>query len=184
MPPNPAQMAAAAAAHAQAQAQARAAPAMAAEDQPAAKKQRTDGVAAAGAGGAPGTGAAAPAAAAAGAKGKLVPEAEFRASHPASVSLRVVLPSDPSVAFNFNGQTLDVTMQLTDSVQTLKERLSSQLNNMPPNKMKLQFAAGTGSGVTAGGTHLNKDDATLAFYNVPNGATLSVGVKERGGKKK
>ena len=154
------------------------APPIATDELPANKKQRTDasaaapGVAAPAAAAAASTGAA-PAAGAA--KGKLVPESEWLSSHSPSVSLTVVVPTDPSVAFNFAGQTVSLSMQLTDTVQTLKDKLSGSVNNMPANKMKM--ATGTG-------THLNKDDATLAFYNVADGATINLGIKERGGKKK
>jgi len=135
--------------------------------------------------------AAAAATAAAGKGGKqLLSEADFRAAHPPTVSLRVVVPSDAASPFAFAGQTLTLTAQLADSVGALKEQVSSLLGTasgakqpLPANKMKLQFAAG-GEGATAAGVYLNKDDATLAFYNVPNEATLSLGVKERGGQKK
>jgi len=109
------------------------------------------------------------------AAGGKISEADFRALNPPTVSLRVVVPTDPSAAFNFNGQTIDVTAALVDTVQSLKEKLSAQLNHMPANKMKM---------AVTGGAHLNKDDLTLAFYNVTNGATITIGIKERGGKKK
>lgn len=150
------------------------APAMATDDLPANKKQRTDAAAAAPGVAAPAAAAAA-AAASGGAKGKLLPESEFLAGRSPSVSLKVVVPTDPSAPFNFAGQTVALTLQLTDTVQTLKDRLSSSVNHMPANKMKL---------ATCAGTHLNKDEATLAFYNVADGTTVNLGIKERGGKKK
>ncbi len=57
----------------------------------------------------------------------------------------------------------------------VKNKLKPVLKDMPPQKMKLNFA---------GGSFLNKDDKTLAYYNIKSGAALHVGVKERAGRKK
>jgi splicing factor 3A subunit 1 len=101
------------------------------------------------------------------------------------VSLRVVVPSDPSSPYAFAGQTLSLVAQLGHTVAALKEQLSSLLGSgagkqvLPANKIKLQFT----SEATGADTYLNKDNATLAFYNVPADCTMQLGVKERGGKK-
>jgi len=154
------------------------APPAAAEDQPAAKKQRVSALDAA-------------ASTAAKLKGPagLIPESVFLSTNPPSVSISVQVPNDPNSAFNFKGQSIPLQLQLKDPVQTLKDKLSHQLNLMPTNKMKLQMppqpsAAAAASGGHTSTVHLNKDDVTLAFYNVADGATLTLGVKERGGKKK
>lgn len=148
----------------------RQAPSVDQEDEQASKRQKTDA-----AGTVP---AAAPSAAAGASKGKLLPESEFLALHPRAISVRILVPSDAAQPFKFQGQEIQLHLQLTDTVQTMKEALSKQLNDMPPNKMKLQFSA------ASGGVHINKDEVTLAFYNVVPDATINLGVKERGGKKK
>jgi len=107
---------------------------------------------------------------------KLIPEAEFLAANPPTVTIKVVVPADAKFAeFQFNGQMFELVLNLTDTVQTVKEKLRPQLNNMPDKKMKLNFA---------GGSFLNKDDKNMAFYNIKSGQHLLVGVKERAGKKK
>eukprot|EP00823_Brevimastigomonas_motovehiculus_P009056 TRINITY_DN872_c0_g1_i1.p1 TRINITY_DN872_c0_g1~~TRINITY_DN872_c0_g1_i1.p1 ORF type:complete len:773 (-),score=269.01 TRINITY_DN872_c0_g1_i1:176-2494(-) len=107
---------------------------------------------------------------------KLLPEQEWLAKNPATVSIRVVVPQDSQHSqWKFHGQTLDFTFNLTDTVETVKTKLKDALGGMPANKMKLNFS---------GGSFLNKDEASLAYYNVKSGSNLHVGVKERGGKKK
>lgn len=135
------------------------------EDEPAAKKQRTDA----------GPAAAAPTPAA----GKVkMSESDWLASNPLDVTLRIQVPNDPAQPFHFTGQEITLQLKLSDSIQTLKERLAPSLNSMPANKMKLQF------GPNSGGAHINKDELTLAAYNTPQDATIIIGIKERGGKKK
>jgi splicing factor 3A subunit 1 len=157
-PPPPAAMAAAGAG--------REAPRVEKEDEQPSKRQKT------------GEESSSAAAGAAAAKGKLLPEAEFLAAHPRTISVRIQVPSDASQPYHFSGQQISLQLQLTDSVQVMKEAIAQQLNGMPANKMKLQFAAGSG------GVHINKDDVSLAFYNVLPDSTINLGVKERGGKKK
>lgn len=116
-------------------------------------------------------------AAAGAAKSNLIPEAEFLAKNSSPISVTVSIPNDSDCSFNFVGQTIPLSgMSLTDTVLSLKEKLSSHLNQIPPNKVKLQL--------TSTGVFLAKDNLTLAFYNVTNNANISLGLKERGGKKK
>uniref|UniRef100_T1JZE1 Ubiquitin-like domain-containing protein n=1 Tax=Tetranychus urticae TaxID=32264 RepID=T1JZE1_TETUR len=54
----------------------------------------------------------------------------------------------------------------------INAKIHEQLG-LPPGKQKLQF-----------GSTFIKDSNTLAFCNIGSGATLTLGLKERGGRKK
>jgi splicing factor 3A subunit 1 len=58
------------------------------------------------------------------------------------------------------------------TVHALKEQISS-MTGMPANKQKMSLSSGL----------ILKNSATLAFYNVRSGDVVSVGAKERGGRK-
>lgn len=119
--------------------------------QPAAKKQKT------------------------GALSNLVPEEQFATQVAQQITLHVMLPVDPDKAeWGFNGQTLDISMGIRDTVSQLKDKITEQCG-MPGKKMKINFL---------NGAFLNKDSATLAFYNVRPDAQFQLGVRERGRRKK
>jgi len=105
----------------------------------------------------------------------LVPEAMWMAQTPPRFSVRVTVPGDLA-EFNCSGQTHEITCNIGDTVEAFKQQLSASCNNMPTGKMKVSF--------TATGIFLNKDNASLAFYNVGPGAQLQLGIRERGGRKK
>jgi len=99
----------------------------------------------------------------------------WMAQTPPRFPVRVSLPSDLA-EFNCNGQTIEIICNIGDTVEAFKQQISSLCNGMPAAKMKVNF--------TATGLFLNKDNATLAFYNVGPGAQLQLGIRERGGRKK
>lgn len=70
------------------------------------------------------------------------------------------------------GQVLTFTMNLVESVATLKQRIFDECG-IPIGKQKLQMD----------GLFL-KDNNTLAFYNILNGSAIHLLPKERGGRKK
>jgi len=107
---------------------------------------------------------------------RLLGEDEFlKQADSKTVLVRVMIPTDPEGEYTgwlFKGQTLDLSMQLTDTLTDVKNRISEQLGGMPDKKMKINFL---------GGSFLNRDDASLAYYNIGSGSILQLGVKERGG---
>lgn len=126
----------------------------AAENEPASKKAKTTGPEGGG--------------------GGLLPEAQFLAMNPGPVNVQVQMPDDRP-EFNCNGQTVSYTLKPTDTVDTLKQHITNSNNGMPGSKMKLNFM---------NGIFLNKDKMSMAHYNVRNGTTFQLGVRERGGRKK
>ncbi|KAL7514461.1 hypothetical protein ACHAXN_011719 [Cyclotella atomus] len=87
----------------------------------------------------------------------------------------VVVPHDPSNSnWNFNGQTIDVTLTARSKIKEVKEFLKEQLGGMPMNKMQLKHPV---SGF------MNKDALSLAHFNVGPGMTIDLVPKTRGGRK-
>jgi len=70
------------------------------------------------------------------------------------------------------GQTITFTLPLTENIGNLKTKIEHEVG-MPPGKQKLQWES-----------IFFKDGNTLAFYNITPGMTLSLQLKERGGRKK
>ncbi|KAK7454123.1 hypothetical protein BaRGS_00039595 [Batillaria attramentaria] len=103
----------------------------------------------------------------------LIPEDVFLQKNKGPVTLKVAVPNvADKPEWNLNGQTLDFTLPLTDTISVLKAKLNEMLT-MPAGKQKLQY-----EGIFV------KDSNTLAFYNMANGATVQLQMKERGGRKK
>lgn len=103
----------------------------------------------------------------------LIPEQEFLQSSPPNVSIKVQVPSSSEKPeWKLNGQVINLTLPYTDSLSVVKAKIH-ELISMPPGKQKLQY-----EGIFV------KDSNTLAFYNIPNGATIVLALKERGGRKK
>ena len=95
--------------------------------------------------------------------------------NPDEIYFCVVIPHDPSNSnWNFNGQTIDVTLGARSKIKDVKEFLKSQLGGMPMNKMQLRHPV---SGF------MNKDALTLAHFNVGPGMTIDLVPKTRGGRK-
>ncbi|KAL9244664.1 hypothetical protein vseg_018419 [Gypsophila vaccaria] len=101
----------------------------------------------------------------------LVPEDQFLAQHPGPVRINVSVPSVDEG--NLKGQVLEISMQsLAETVGSLKEKISAEIQ-LPANKQKLSGKAG-----------FLKDNLTLAYYNVGNGESLTLSLRERGGRKR
>ncbi len=94
--------------------------------------------------------------------------------HPNPINIIINVPNDPTASnWNFNGQTITVSVSVTASVKDLKESLGVEyLGNMPANKMQLKTNA-----------HGFLKDATLAALNIGPGTVIDVSSKSRGGKR-
>ncbi|KAM7500415.1 hypothetical protein LguiA_024829 [Lonicera macranthoides] len=100
----------------------------------------------------------------------LIPEDQFLAQHPGPVRISVSVPNVDEG--NLKGQVLDFTLQsLSETVGSLKEKIAGEIQ-LPSNKQKLSGKAG-----------FLKDNLSLAYYNVA-GETLSLSLRERGGRKR
>ncbi|XP_065371099.1 splicing factor 3A subunit 1 isoform X1 [Calliphora vicina] len=103
----------------------------------------------------------------------LVPESEFIAMHKSPITIQVQIPNvlDKS-EWKLNGQTIAVSLALTDPVSLLKSKIQEE-TGMPPAKQKISYEG-----------MFFKDSNTMAFYNLLSGATVHLQIKERGGRKK
>ncbi|XP_010932274.1 probable splicing factor 3A subunit 1 [Elaeis guineensis] len=101
----------------------------------------------------------------------LVPEDQFLAQHPGPVRVSVSVPNVDEG--NLKGQLLEIMIQsLSETVGSLKEKIAGEIQ-LPANKQKLSSRAG-----------FLKDNLTLAYYNIGPGETLTLALRERGGRKK
>ncbi|XP_017474571.1 PREDICTED: splicing factor 3A subunit 1-like [Rhagoletis zephyria] len=102
-----------------------------------------------------------------------IPESEFLQNNPPNVSVKIQVPhSSEKSEWRLNGQVINLTLPYTDVFSVVKAKIH-ELTNMPPGKQKLQY-----EGIFV------KDSNSLAFYNIPSGASIILGLKERGGRKK
>ncbi|KAK1934455.1 Splicing factor 3A subunit 1 [Phytophthora citrophthora] len=103
----------------------------------------------------------------------LIPEKEFAARHPGMVRLVVKVPNDPDNAqWKLEGQSLTVEVDVKETIRTLKQKLMTELQNMPVNKQQLKFSMG-----------FVKDALTCAHYNFVNSTVLELSVRQRGGRR-
>jgi len=103
----------------------------------------------------------------------LIPEDIFMMRNISPVTFKVLVPvMEDKPEWKMNGQMLNLTLNLNDTVATIKTRIMEELG-MPQGKQKLQHE-----------NMFYKDANTLAFYNVTPGTMLQLGLKERGGRKK
>ncbi|XP_061355455.1 probable splicing factor 3A subunit 1 [Gastrolobium bilobum] len=101
----------------------------------------------------------------------LIPEDQFLAQHPGSVRISVSVPNVDEG--NLKGQVLEITVQsLSETVSSLKEKIAGEIQ-LPANKQKLSAKPG-----------FLKDNMTLAYYNIGGGETLTLTLRERGGRKR
>ncbi|OAY79698.1 putative splicing factor 3A subunit 1 [Ananas comosus] len=101
----------------------------------------------------------------------LIPEDQFIAQHPGSIRISVSVPNVDEG--NLKGQTLEITVQsLSETIGSLKEKIAGEVQ-LPSNKQKLSARAG-----------FLKDNLTLAYYNIGPGDTVTLALRERGGRKK
>jgi len=104
----------------------------------------------------------------------LIPEDQFLLQHSGPIEIIVQVPTDTEKnEWNFNGQNVTLILNPKDTIQTLKDKIKESLG-MPQNKQKLK----------APGISILKETYSLAYYNMRSGTTVSLGVKERGGRKK
>jgi splicing factor 3A subunit 1 len=101
----------------------------------------------------------------------LIPEGQFLASNSSSSTFSVALPSDKP-EMNLNGQVISLTLALTDPVSVLKSKINEVIG-LAPGKQKLSREG-----------LFFKDQNTLAYYNIGDGTTVQLSLKERGGRKK
>ncbi|MCO5571131.1 hypothetical protein L7F22_024863 [Adiantum nelumboides] len=103
----------------------------------------------------------------------LIPEDQFLAQHPGAVRITVAVPLVEGEG-NLKGQTLEVTIHsLSETILSLKEKISGEIA-LPANKQKLSGRGG----------FFFKDNLSLAHYNVGPGETLTLALRERGGRKR
>ncbi|KAK1393656.1 putative splicing factor 3A subunit 1 [Heracleum sosnowskyi] len=101
----------------------------------------------------------------------LIPEDQFLAQYQGPTHINVSVPNIDGA--NLRGQVLEITVQsLSETISTLKEKIAGEIQ-LPSNKQKLSGKAG-----------FLKDNLSLAYYNVAGGGTLSLSLRERGGRKR
>lgn len=103
-----------------------------------------------------------------------IPEDEFLAKFKGPITINVQIPKEESKPeWKLQGQTISLTVDLKDTITLVKEKLK-ELVLVPANKQKIKTLT----------LPILKDQQTLASYNVMNGTTFILGLKERGGKNK
>ncbi|GER46208.1 Swap (Suppressor-of-White-APricot)/surpdomain-containing protein [Striga asiatica] len=100
-----------------------------------------------------------------------IPEDQFLAQHLGPARITISVPNVDEG--NLKGQVLEIGVQsLSETVASLKEKIAGEIQ-LPANKQKLSGKAG-----------FLKDNLSLAHYNVGPGDTLSLSLRERGGRKR
>ncbi|CAH2294957.1 splicing factor 3A subunit 1 [Pelobates cultripes] len=103
----------------------------------------------------------------------LMPEEEFLRRNKGPVTVKVQVPNmQDKTEWKLGGQVLAFTLPLSDQVSVIKVKIH-EATGMPAGKQKLQY-----DGIFI------KDSNSLAYYNMQNGATIHLALKERGGRKK
>ncbi|XP_065187262.1 splicing factor 3A subunit 1-like [Sycon ciliatum] len=103
----------------------------------------------------------------------LIPEDQFIAQHPGPVTFGVVIPnSSEKSEWQLNGQTVRISLPITDPVSVIKAKLFEEVG-LPAGKQKLVM-----------GPMFVKDSNSLGFYNVTPATVMQLQLKERGGRKK
>ncbi|KAK7280358.1 hypothetical protein RJT34_25421 [Clitoria ternatea] len=101
----------------------------------------------------------------------LIPEDQFLGQHPGPVRISVSVPNIDEG--NLKGQVLEITVQsLSETVGSLKEKIAGEIQ-LPANKQKLSGKPG-----------FLKDNMSLAHYNIAGVETLTLTLRERGGRKR
>ena len=112
------------------------------------------------------------------AEDQVLSESDFIAtlSNPDEIPICIRIPHDPSTShWNFNGQTIDITVKAMSKIKELKSMLQDQLGGMPTNKMQLKHPS-TG--------FMNKDGLSVAHFNIGPMTTMDLVPKTRGGRNK
>lgn len=101
----------------------------------------------------------------------LIPEDQFLAQNPGPARINVSVPNLEEG--NLKGQVLEIAVQsLSETVGSLKEKIAGEIQ-LPANKQKLSGKPG-----------FLKDNISLAHYNIKDGETLALSLRERGGRKR
>lgn len=74
--------------------------------------------------------------------------------------------------WRLNGQIISINLALTDTISIVKAKIQES-TDMPLAKQKISYDG-----------MFFKDNNSVAFYNLLNGSTIYLQVKERGGRKK
>ncbi|ORY03634.1 hypothetical protein K493DRAFT_254090 [Basidiobolus meristosporus CBS 931.73] len=104
---------------------------------------------------------------------------EWLSTHPGPATLYIQTPAVPDKPeWKLNGETLTLEgLELSSLVSELKQRVADLLG-MPSGRQKIT----TPPGKTTSNIPM-KNQLSLAYYNIQNGDTLILGMKERGGRK-
>ncbi|PIA51383.1 hypothetical protein AQUCO_01100304v1 [Aquilegia coerulea] len=101
----------------------------------------------------------------------LIPEDQFLAQNQGPVCITISVPNVNEG--NLKGQLLEIPIQsLSETISSVKEKIAGEVQ-LPANKQKLSGQAG-----------FLKDNVSLAYYNIGAGETLTLVLRERGGRKK
>ncbi|XP_030452723.1 probable splicing factor 3A subunit 1 [Syzygium oleosum] len=101
----------------------------------------------------------------------LIPEDQFLAQNPGPARINVSVPNLDEG--NLKGQVLEIAVQsLSETVGSLKEKIAGEIQ-LPANKQKLSGKPG-----------FLKENISLAHYNIKDGETLALSLRERGGRKR
>ncbi|KAI4373154.1 hypothetical protein MLD38_011312 [Melastoma candidum] len=101
----------------------------------------------------------------------LISEDQFLAQNPGPARINVSVPNLDEG--NLKGHVLEIVVQsLSETVGSLKEKIAGD-TQLPANKQKLSGKPG-----------FLKDNLSLAHYNIRDGETLTLSLRERGGRKR
>ncbi|KAL7751893.1 SF3a splicing factor complex subunit [Sorochytrium milnesiophthora] len=109
--------------------------------------------------------------------GDLLPEAEWLQQHPEPINLVIVMPNTPDKHPNLNGVNIQLeNVDPASTIMQVKTMIADRID-LPAKRQKLTVSAN-------GQTKVSKDNDTLALWNLTSGASLLLGMRERGGVKK
>ena len=105
---------------------------------------------------------------------ELIPEEEFAKMHADPIPINVLVPVDENnTQWELRGQTLPLESNVMSTVKELKVSICEHLGGIPPNKFQLKAPV----------VGFLKDSLTLAHYNIEGGATLTIQLRQRGGRR-
>lgn len=91
-----------------------------------------------------------------------------------NIEISITVPNMPSSTWNFNGQSISITVDVMTKIKAIKQQLLTKLGGMPVNKMQLKSPS----------VGFLKDGLSLAHLNIgPNYEPLELVPKVRGGRK-
>lgn len=104
-------------------------------------------------------------------KTDLLSEEEFLQTHQGAVTLSILVTEDDPKWSLTQGQTLSITVQYSDKINDVKQRLQEQVG-MPINKQKILLD-----------DTVLPNTSSVAFFNLTATSPLTLGSKTRGGRK-